>query len=993
MTEVKIVGYYTSNTCTLGNPLLSDDPATKILILDEKGSVQILSPPFHPLSIKPVATKTAAHGNKLGQLENLLRIDSASGRKPIPTFSKQKYFLAKHKSGAYDSCYVGDPPDGVYALDGTFLGYHQPRMAPTSCNTANHIIDKNGITIGYFNTSELFNQSGEKVATKKGDKILRDGKVLGYFRDEEMFDANETLIGFEEHGNGKVFLAGKIVANLEDDPDDPSRSANDLFLFRKYTTSAPELSSSAIKKLKQIANTFHPKTPEGKALRGKLLLQLKLIENSLAQIKDHPKEALLRGHDRLSKIAALWMLAENKNLDRDGKELIIQAAHDRDRFVRYSAITILGRLKIGLKTIASALRDKDYRIAEVALLALHALIERTSNAGSQTNKEIYNYTVEAIYKSHGGVRFRAIKLLAKSNFYFLPLLTKFDPRGFDIEVLIMIGREIGRAKNLKLFNAIYKETLETKDAAAFKINSYILLEALGSWKERLEQSEIGVLYLNKLNSPDAEISQKRLSVFVLTRLIKLYPNSQRANEVAEKLLNRKGPLEIFILRNLAAVREFLSPKNRKLIEDKINDKIIAKSPPYQEWFNQTKNPNKIITAKVYVDEVDVWENLFKGDGYSVIRSEGREISLEKKVNGVVLRVMMVNISTQEGKTRINIFQDLANPSVHYVGYSGHAGMGGNLEMREPRKAGDPIPYGTKIVHIGACSSMPSYYARILKVVPNVQFIGNTIASYSEDDAKVFISAMNGIAFRKSWSEINADIKKKAPFIYHTQKEKERPITFFNHMLPNNIDQQRYAILDELETGGTDTLAFSAPQRDLLEINSRFGGRVRQAVNNVNVSFGYQPFFSNIEIVTGDEIHDGIYFLSPTDNQRPLEINRAGNVSRPIYKIEVNAGYSHMSIDALTVLLLYELNSYFSKEKHEKTTKEDKLRGLLMVVEYIHYHYQGRSWEALQMFDIFKQKYGFAPEIQFAAVHHLIEAIDNNLPQKEELKTKLLGMIK
>jgi hypothetical protein len=133
-------------------------------------------------------------------------------------------------------------------------------------------------------------------------------------------------------------------------------------------------------------------------------------------------------------------------------------------------------------------------------------------------------------------------------------------------------------------------------------------------------------------------------------------------------------------------------------------------------------------------------------------------------------------------------------------------------MREPRKDGDPSPFGIKIVQIAACSSMSSYYARLLKHSPNVQFVGNTIGSYSEDDAKVFITVINGIAFRKSWKEIDEDITKKAPFIYHSKGSK--PAAFFNHMLPNNIGQFKYAILNELEISGTDTLIFSAPAGSL-----------------------------------------------------------------------------------------------------------------------------------------------------------------------------------
>jgi hypothetical protein len=168
--------------------------------------------------------------------------------------------------------------------------------------------------------------------------------------------------------------------------------------------------------------------------------------------------------------------------------------------------------------------------------------------------------------------------------------------------------------------------------------------------------------------------------------------------------------------------------------------------------------------------------------------------------------------------------------------------------------------------------------------------------------------------------------------------------------------------------------------------------VRQAANNVNVSFGYYPFFENAEVVTGNEVHDGIYFLSSTDSPEPLRIRKVRNHNRPIYEVEINAGYSHLSVDALSILLIYESNLYFSKEKHETISREDKLRGLLMVGEYIHYHYQRREAEGQQMFGIFKQKYGFSRDISFEEVWRVQNALDNNLAQAQEIKKRLLERI-
>jgi len=251
--------------------------------------------------------------------------------------------------------------------------------------------------------------------------------------------------------------------------------------------------------------------------------------------------------------------------------------------------------------------------------------------------------------------------------------------------------------------------------------------------------------------------------------------------------------------------------------------------------------------------------------------------------------------------------------------------------------------------------------------------------------------MDGIATHKSWDKIGRDIRRKAPFVYHYQDK--LPRTYFNHVLPNDMDQFKYAILNEFTVAGVEALTFTAPRQEIADINVQYGGRLRQAINNVNVSTSYHPFFAQAEFITGSQVYDGTYFLSSTDDHTPLIIEGATNPRRKAYRVKLNAGYSHLSVDAMTVLLLYETNTEFSKEKHKALTKEDKLRGLLMVTEYIHYHYQGRRQMGEEMFARFKRKYGFSQQIDFHEVYRLQLAIDNNSPGKDTLKAKILKDIR
>jgi hypothetical protein len=493
---------------------------------------------------------------------------------------------------------------------------------------------------------------------------------------------------------------------------------------------------------------------------------------------------------------------------------------------------------------------------------------------------------------NGGIKEYAASILITLNDNIFPYLNNINPASIDVSFLASIGSDIARVKSNKLFIAAIHYLYDANDDIGFRRYSRILIAIVKKWKDKLRQlDDIDELYLNKIKSSQSNASAKMFSVQFLIKLVELYNDSKHADRIARLLLSVKGLQKPFILRNLATIRRLLSPELRQSVERDIRALLISKSPPYGEWFNQAKNPGKVITANVYFQrEQDVWDVLLKKNGFKTVSSQGKETCMEKKINGVTLNVLMIDVSDQRGKLRINIFKDMADPKIHYVGYNGHAGMGGNLEMNRPQKDDDPTAYGTKIMQIGACSSMSSYYARVLKIAPNVQFIGNEGGNYSEDDAKVFIATMNGIAFQKSWDKIERDIRKTAPFVYHYQDK--LPRTYFNHVLPNDMDQFKYAILNEFTVAGVVALTFAAPRQEILDINAQYGGKLRQAIHNVNVFISNHPFFENAEFITGNQVYDGIYFLSSTDDQTPLITEKAMHPRRKTYKTKLNAGYSH-----------------------------------------------------------------------------------------------------
>ena len=170
---------------------------------------------------------------------------------------------------------------------------------------------------------------------------------------------------------------------------------------------------------------------------------------------------------------------------------------------------------------------------------------------------------------------------------------------------------------------------------------------------------------------------------------------EMADHIAKELLSVRDLLP-FTLRQLGGVRKIFSKAVRRTVEDGIEKLLLAKSPAYREWFANAPRDaagRPIITAKVYSsmehdgDPQFVLSSLRRA-GYKLVAGsggKGKSGTWEKIENGVRLRILYVDISHRGKKDRINIFRDMADPKIHYIAYNGHAGMGGNLEMRVPFK--------------------------------------------------------------------------------------------------------------------------------------------------------------------------------------------------------------------------------------------------------------------------------------------------------------------
>lgn len=432
------------------------------------------------------------------------------------------------------------------------------------------------------------------------------------------------------------------------------------------------------------------------------------------------------------------------------------------------------------------------------------------------------------------------------------------------------------------------------------------------------------------------------------------------DEIARTLLlkataNSDTELSKFLISMLRNATEFVSSDIARDINVLV-DKSLPTTPPYETWL---KNKS-LITIKIYFQSEEnlvAWENgyLNKDNGFSVNTSSGNIVFTKTAIiKGVQTEVRIVapKPSAYKEDFKSDVFEGFADPNIDWIVYAGHSGMGAELALsfRRAPKASDVILNGRKLFTCASCWSAKSYLGRFINLYPNSQFQGTNVPATDDVDSLIFGITLEGMLQRKSWKEIEADLasKKEIPFGYCSLPHQREQL--------NNMDSDGDGIPDSIDNVfnlGANTNLTSIDTFTFQPVTSEPpAGKLNQVAWDTTVSFSYDDYLKSFKDrisypETGEFRNKG--WFKPRENKADfLSINETWLGKEPTFNIEVNAGYSNCSIMTLKMMMIYELNKYFSenyiiinREVHRKgpptqITPQEKLRGFLLSVEVLKY---------------------------------------------------------
>jgi len=473
----------------------------------------------------------------------------------------------------------------------------------------------------------------------------------------------------------------------------------------------------------------------------------------------------------------------------------------------------------------------------------------------------------------------------------------------------------------------------------------------------------------------------------LLRIIEENPYSEIGKFLSSLLISNKAGLSISVE---------LQKRIGRLV-----DRLLPAAPPYESWFRPGKTT---LTIKIYFQESDkfgIWEHRYlnpqNGFTRSVRMNNGvKEFVFERTVGRTKIIIIVPEPPRDPLDFKAQVFESMADPNIDWIVYNGHSGMGAELAMslgsaQRPEGAEHLAIRYPKLIQSASCFSVPYYMGKVRDLYPNSQFIGTLEGADSRDGCTIFRATLEGILARRTWKEIGSVISSDKHFVMVGGKP--------NCLLPNQPEQLSYldsdgdGLRDNVDTVynlgsnsniiSRDTFTFdplsTVPQP----------GKALQVLQDVSISFSWNDtlryFGRYIRIPADGEFEikgwfrhrrDGTDFLRITETEDPNGLAIDG--TKIMFDIEMNVGYALCSETVLKMMMIIELNKYFSenftimngrisrKATRSEITPEEMTRGFLLAVEVLEKLYKAadnpeQKQSILRLYDDYLRSLGLTTD--------------------------------
>jgi hypothetical protein len=458
----------------------------------------------------------------------------------------------------------------------------------------------------------------------------------------------------------------------------------------------------------------------------------------------------------------------------------------------------------------------------------------------------------------------------------------------------------------------------------------------------LARSAAATLLLSLARTSDGPVQTQALTTYV--RAMKNEPNVQLRRSMWVNLDQTK--LEI--------------PRASGVLANEVKEQLLPSQPAYQDWFKGQAKPK--LEVRHYVMD-DFWKQDVAGyrkRGFELVSQTDDRAEFKTVLKDPTGKNADVATHVVLHKTNDNVLRDIDDPKVQWIIYSGHAQLGAVIDAavaRAPRKMS-----GTKLVQLYNCRAGQSQQD-MLSRWENLHLTSTRKSSYGEDDAQVLTQTFNMVAKRGGYDEVKKGLK-SADLI---QPES-------NYMLPND---PRNLLTRDSDKDGTKDVSVAGPDRFFdparrlgtggnhsFELSNKSfdpqktsATKVGHGTGFLNTSFYYFTEENRAAPITyknADRFLPGGWFVS--DKNEPVRITEMQRDGKTWYKVGVNSRLAPRSREVITAYQVMEAQLHLSKKQNGKITEKDKLRGAMLVAEYLEL-YVDTSTQVDQVLKGFTKHYG------------------------------------
>lgn len=542
------------------------------------------------------------------------------------------------------------------------------------------------------------------------------------------------------------------------------------------------------------------------------------------------------------------------------------------------------------------------------------------------------------------------------------------------------GDKLAEGENIFSRNGV---SLETKQQTLAQIN-----EVLTQAPQELSQKEAAQV--------------RSSAATVLTEMISSLGNKgpegelkQQAFERLHQLIDNEtlGGLKESMIFNAVRVQSGLGDQAFEAV-DRLRAEIAPTSPPTDKWFANGKRELNISFAAGQGEGFyeGVTEYL-KDQGFKVTdegnrsgwRGEPRKFELTKMVNGEEYKV---NIHVRDFGN--DSFKDINSDKYDMVVYQGHSNLGNNT-----RNSVENAPDATgkdKLIFLGLCSGKDNI-DRVREAFPEAQMVTTFNSSYFNtkpvaggdrqftqgEDIKALMEIVHGSLERKSWAEINENIRDKAVGWNH------KDATIGNYVTP--FDLQLGARFRDIDNDGQAMTMDRHFNLDVLDVDSAVSSKLQPRNNNeegkklngelphtaaafANTMDLYNPTYDNFSH-KGRIMADG--YFQGNDGDPIVKFETRVENGEKAFVMQVNENYAHIGEEALRAITMVEYNRHLANTEGSsypiKNPVERELVGLLTAAASLNYD---AGYRDAAVFQAIVDHYGLPEGLKWSDAGRLID---------------------